>query len=307
MIISPEISRLIDAVKNDRTHGASELARQAADVLKVAAKHSRSNSVEWFLREQKEVAQQLMRARPAMAPVFNIVNILLSAVVSQAAEMDLDKLKLFTVSRADEMVMDSIRAVAQIAEHGARLISDGDRIMTHSYSSTIVAVLKKAFDRYGNISVITTRSGTGGSGTITAGELGRYGIPVTFIDDTAIGLYVSSVNKVIIGADRICADGKVVNGVGSYQLAIAAEKTKVPFYVLCERLKFDPRLKGEDVDLEEGEPSELVGTGRLPPEVKVKNPHFDITPPELVTGILTEKGLLSPEQAIDYLKTSPAG
>ncbi len=99
MSISQEISRLIDAVKNDRTHGASELARQAANVLKVAAEHSWADSVECFLREQKEVAQQLMRARPAMAPVFNMVNILLSAVVSQAAKMDLTLFRSFIRNR----------------------------------------------------------------------------------------------------------------------------------------------------------------------------------------------------------------
>jgi len=174
--------------------------------------------------------------------------------------------------------------------------------MTHSYSSTVAATLKEAFNKYGNISVIATRSGPGGSGAITARELVGYGIPVTFIDDTAVGLYIPMVNKVIIGADRICADGKIVNGVGSYQLAIAAEKTRIPLYVLCDSLKFAPRLKSEEIDLEEKEPSEVIESGRLPPGVKVKNPYFDITPLELVTGIVTEAGLYSREQVLGYIK-----
>jgi len=100
----------------------------------------------------------------------------------------------------------------------------------------------------------------------------------------------------------MCADGKVINGIGTYQLALAAEKAGIPFYVLCETLKFDPRLKGDEVDLEEKEPSEVVRPGVLPPEVKVKNPHFDITPLELITAVVTENGLLTPEGVISYMQ-----
>jgi len=184
------------------------------------------------------------------------------------------------------------------------LIADDDKIMTHSYSSTVVAVLEEAFAKHGDIEVITTRSGPGCTGERIARELGLYGIPVTFIDDAAMGLYVSTVGKVMVGADRVCADGKVVNGIGTYQLALVAGRASIPFYVLCETLKFDPRLRSNGVDLEEKEPSEVVEVGRLPPGVKVKNPYFDITPLELVTGIVTENGLLTPQEIISYMQKS---
>ncbi len=100
----------------------------------------------------------------------------------------------------------------------------------------------------------------------------------------------------MVGADRICADGKVVNGIGTYQLALVAERANVPFYVLCETLKFYPRLRSEEVVLEEKDPSEITKAGRLPSEVRSRNPYVDITPPELVTGVITEKGLLIPEE-----------
>ena len=174
--------------------------------------------------------------------------------------------------------------------------------MTHSYSSTVVEVLKQAFTKHKNIEVITTRSGTGGTGERVAQELGLYGIPVTFIDDAAVGLYISTVNKVMVGADRICADGKVVNGIGTYQLALVAERVSIPFYVVCETLKFDPRVRSGEVDLEEKETWEVVKPGKLPPKVRVKNPYFDITPLELVTGIVTENGLLTSEEVISYIK-----
>jgi len=292
MNISPEIIDLIDEIRNDKIHGASQLARQAVNVLKIAAEHSQADSVEQFLLEQKEIGQRLMLVRPAMAPVFNIVSRLLSIIAEKSTEIDLDSIKHLTISKADEVTNNSLQAIAQIAEHSSGLIADGDRIMTHSYSSTVVAALKRAFTKHRNIEVITTRSGPGRTGERIAQQLGLYGIPVTLIDDAAMGLYISTANKVMVGADRVCADGKVVNGIGTYQLALAAKRASIPFYVLCETLKFDSRLRGDEVDLEEKDPSEVVEPGRLPPEVRVKNPYFDITPLELVSGIVTENGLL---------------
>jgi len=301
MSISPEIISLIEEIKNNKTHGASQLARQAAEVLKVIAEYSSADSVEQFLLEQREVGDKLMSARPAMAPVFNIIARLLKAILEKSAEMDLPSIRRFAISRAEEVIGESLQDIAQIARYGAELIAKGDRIMTHSYSSTVVAVLQEAFTRDRNIEVITTRSGPGRTGERMAQELGSYGVPVTFIDDTAIGLYISTVNKVIVGADRVCADGKVVNGIGTYQLALSAKMASIPFYVFCETLKFDPRLKGDEVDLEEKDTSEVVEARRLPPEVSVKNPYFDITPLNLISGLVTENGLLTPEEIISYV------
>jgi ribose 1,5-bisphosphate isomerase len=304
--ISSEIVDLINEIREDRTHGASELARQAAGVLKAAAGRSRADSAGQFLQEQQAVGEELMSARPAMAPLFNIVTRLLGRVSAEAAGMDLDSVRRFTIARADEVIGDSLQAVARVAEYGGELVADNERIMTHSYSSTVAAALKEAFNERKDIEVIVTRSGPGRTGEEVARQLGLLGIPITFIDDAAVGLYMAEVNRVLVGADRVCADGNVVNGVGTSQVALAAKGAGVPFYVLCETLKFDPRLRGEEVDLEEKDPSEVAEPGRLPLWVKVKNPYFDVTPPELITGIVTENGLLTPQEAISYMKKQAA-
>ncbi len=302
MSISPEIISLIDEIKSDKVHGASQLARQAVGVLKLAAERSQAGSADEFLGELGEVGERLMSARPAMAPIFNIVSRFLGALSRLSPDKGLDTVKSFAIARADELVGASLQAVAQIVDYGSELIADGDRIMTHSYSSTVVAVLKEAFAKHKHIEVITTRSGPGGTGERIAQELGIYGLPVTFIDDVAIGLYISTVNKAVVGADRVCADGNVVNGIGTYQLALAAEKAGIPFYVLAETLKFAPRLKSSQADLEEGEPYEVVAPGKLPPQVRVKNPYFDITPLELITGIVTENGLFNRKEVVGYIE-----
>ncbi|MFC2006302.1 translation initiation factor eIF-2B [Chloroflexota bacterium] len=302
MSISTEITGLIDEIKNDKTHGASELARQAVKILKVAAERSGADNAKEFLQEQKEIGQKLTSARPAMAPLFNSISHVLDIISGKAKEMDLDSIRWLTISKADELVGDSLQSIAQIAKHGSRLIADGDRIMTHSYSSTVVAVLKRAFVEHSDIEVIVTRSGVSRAGERTAHELASCGISLTFIDDTAVGACLSTVDKIMVGADRVCADGKVVNGVGTYQLALVSEKANTPFYVSCETLKFDPRRKSNEVNLEEKEPSEVVDPARLPSEVRVKNPYFDITPLEMITAVVTENGLLTADEVISYME-----
>ncbi len=293
MDISAEIISLVDEIRDNKTDGASELARRAAGVLKTAAGHSQAENAEEFILEQAEIGKRLTSIRPAMAPIYNIVSRLLGIIDRKAKRMELDTVRQLILSRAEQVIDESLKAVDRVAGNSARLVAGGDRIMTHSYSSTVVAALKVASGKYRDIKVIATRSGPGRTGERTVRELGDRGIALTFIDDTASGLYVSKVNKVMVGADRICADGKVVNGAGTYQLALASEKAGVPFYVLCETLKFDSRLKSDEVELEEKEPDEVADPADLPPETRIANPYFDITPLELITSVVTENGLFT--------------
>ncbi len=304
MTIHPKILRLMDEIRNNQTDGASQLARQAVLVLKAAAEQSKARSIRDFLAEQRVIADKLIVARPAMAPVSNIVRRALGAVSGKAVGSDVESVRRFTISTVNEAVSNSLKALERIVKYGGELISDGDTIMTHSYSSTVVAVLKAGFASRGDIKAVVTRSGAGRTGERLARELAVGGIPVTFIDDTAVGLYIKSVNKVMLGADRICADGAVVNGIGSYMMALAANRAGGPVYVLCETLKFDPATESGRVDLEEGEAGEVFADSVLPQSVVVKNPHFDITPLELISGIVTENGLLTQQMAMDYLKSS---
>jgi eIF-2B alpha/beta/delta-like uncharacterized protein len=300
--IGNKTARLIGEIRNDRNQGASQLARQAVAVLKYAAEHSPASDAEQFQEEMRGVGEGLMAARPAMAPIFNIVSRYLSALSQLSPEEGLDYIRGMAVAKADELARVSVQSIAEITSCGSGLIDDGDRIITHSYSSTVMAVLEEALGQGKHIAVITTRSGAGGTGQRIALELGRQGVAVTLIDDAAVGLYAAKANKAMVGADRVCADGNIINGVGTCPLALAAQNAAIPFYVLCETLKFDPRLESGQVDLEEKDPVEVIGRAKLPPPVTVKNPYFDITPLGLVTGVVTENGLLAPEGVSGYIK-----
>jgi eIF-2B alpha/beta/delta-like uncharacterized protein len=307
MDISADIAGLIEEIRDDRTHGASELARLAAGVLKTASEKSGKETAEEFVLEQAEIGKRLTATRPSMAPIYNIVSRVLSVLDRKARRMELEAVRETVVSRAEEVIAESLRAVEQIAANISRLIADGDKIMTHSYSSTVTAALGAASTKHGDIEVVVTRSGVGRTGERTVRELADRELALTFIDDTAAGLYVSKVDKVMVGADRICADGNVVNGAGTYPLALASEKAGVPFYVLCETLKFDSRLKSDDVELEEKEPDEVADPAAMPTGTRIVNPYFDITPLELVTSVVTENGLFTAKKLVAVWRDTLAG
>ena len=300
MAVAPDIARLIDEICDDRTHGASELARQAARVLKAVAERSQADDVVGFIDELGEVGQALMSARSSMAPIRNIVHRILSVIPEQIEAKGIRSLRQFAISRADEMIGDSLKAVEQIILRAREIVAIGDKVMTHSYSSTVVALLKDIASRGRDIDIIITRSGTGRTGEKIARELGDCGLPITFVDDTAVGLYMPMVNKVLLGADTVCTDG-VVNGVGSYPLALMAARHRVPIYILADTLKFDTGLIREDVDVEDIDGEELIDPANLPQAVSVSNPHFDMTPLELITGVVTEQGIMAPVDVIAFL------
>jgi len=163
-----------------------------------------------------------------------------------------------------------------------------------------VALLKEVSSRCQNIEIIVTRSGAGRTGEQIARELSDCGLSITFIDDTAVGLYVPMVSKVLLGADTVCVDG-VVNGVGSYQLVVTAARHQVPIYILAETMKFDATQGRGGIDFEDRDRAELVDPASLPPTVSIRNPHFDITPLELITGVVTELGIMTPADVIACL------
>ncbi len=134
---------------------------------------------------------------------------------------------------------------------------------------------------------------------LTAFELSKDGFDVTLVPDTAVGSVMqrSLVDAVIVGADRITKDGYVFNKIGTYQIATLAKKHRVPFYVAAPISSFDFKRRFKDVEIEERSGSEVITIGErriAPPEVSVFNPAFDVTPPQLVSAIICEKGILRP-------------
>jgi methylthioribose-1-phosphate isomerase len=196
------------------------------------------------------------------------------------------------------------RAIGRI---GAELIRERARVMTHCNTGalatagygTALGVIRASKGK--NISVIANETRPYLQGArLTAWELVQEGIPCTLITDSMAGHLMSQgeVDVVVVGADRIAANGDVVNKIGTYALAVLAQRHGIPFYVAAPLSTFDPSIAdGSRIPIEERPADEVTGyrgTRWAPEGVGVRNPAFDVTPAELVTGIISEKGIASP-------------
>ncbi|MGZ8203967.1 MAG: S-methyl-5-thioribose-1-phosphate isomerase, partial [Burkholderiales bacterium] len=193
-----------------------------------------------------------------------------------------------------------------MGRHGAALLEDSSRVLTHCNAGalataghgTALGVIRSAVDAGKRIQVIAdeTRPFLQGA-RLTAWELQQDGIPVTLIADNAAGFLMSrgKIDAVIVGADRVAANGDVANKIGTYQVAVLARRHAIPFYVACPRSTIDiTAATGDDIPIEERSADEVKGYGEArwaPADVKVVNPVFDVTPAELVTALITEKGI----------------
>ena len=239
------------------------------------------------LADDRERAAALLRAtRPTAAN--------LAWAVERCLEAD-DALE-----EARRLHRDQEAADRTVAELGAERFARGDRALTHCNAGALATggygtaggVLREAWEqgRLAEVWVDETRPLLQGA-RLTAWELGRAGIPFRVIADSAAGGLMSRglVDRVVVGADRIAANGDVANKVGTYPLAVLAARHGVPFYVAAPLSTIDPTTpSGDGIPIEERDPSELAS------ESSAFNPAFDVTPAELVTAIFTEAGVLEP-------------
>ena len=207
-------------------------------------------------------------------------------------------------------ILDEDREMChRLGELGADLIPDGARVLTHCNAGalatggigTALAAIYVAVERGKRVSVYAdeTRPLLQGS-RLTAWELERAGIPVTVLVDGAAAALMRAgrVDACFVGADRIATNGDVANKVGTYSLAIAARRHDVPFYVVAPSSTFDPHTeRGDEIVIEERTPDEVrrgFGAATAPDEVDVFNPAFDVTPAELITAIVSDRGVHRP-------------
>ena len=205
---------------------------------------------------------------------------------------------------------EDLAANRAMGKLGAKLIPERARVMTHCNTGalatagfgTALGVIRSAKDKKISVIANETRPYLQGA-RLTAWELVQEGIPCTLITDSMAGHLMSKgeVDVIVVGADRIAANGDVANKIGTYTLAVLAKRHGIPFYVAAPLSTFDPSIPdGSHISIEERPAAEVTGFGgkRWAPEgVAVRNPAFDVTPAELITGIICEKGVvLSPNR-----------
>jgi ribose 1,5-bisphosphate isomerase len=186
----------------------------------------------------------------------------------------------------------------RIVDIGAQRILDGYTILTHCHSSTVTETLVRAHNQGKRIKVIQTETRPKNQGRITARELVEAGIDTTMIVDSATRHFVKESDVVLVGSDAITSEGNVLNKIGTSQAALVAYESRTPFYVLSSLLKFDPvTVYGNYVAIEERGAQEIWEN---PPEgLKIRNPAFDVTRRDYISGIITEEGVISPHSVVE--------
>jgi len=286
--ISADISEAIEAISQDRAHGAGWLAREAVNVLVQSLQDCPpAAGSEGFLSYLREVGQALARAQPSMAAVSNAVGAVVLAAAHKGAAGSLSTMRRAAVVRARHIIASWDKAVSRIIHYAERTVPLG-AVLTHSYSATALAVLEHLGHQ--GAGVIVTESAPLYEGRATARHLARLGIGVTLISDAQAGSFVPRVSAVLVGADTVFANGAVVNKVGTYTLALLARRAHIPFYVATETLKVASTRPtfgiGGEIAWQTG--GDLAGA--------IPAIYFDLTPPRLVTALITEQGVFRPRE-----------
>lgn len=279
-----------------RTRGAAKIGRAAAAALGRTAAEADTAVV----RSRLEAAGRLLvAARPTAVSLQNGVNVTLDGL----HEAD-DALGPAVIARAMRYVRDSEAARVAIAARVAKEVPKGATLLTHCHSSLAVACLVAAHERHdGDIRVFADETRPWWQGHISTRLLAAAGVDVTLIADSAAHFILDSegVDRVIVGADTVTADGALYNKIGTRSVALGAMSLDIPFLCAAESHKFSPySLDGVFPEVEERDPREVLDE---PIDgVKVRNPVFDRTPPDLITRYMTEKGPLEPVRVKAFIQ-----
>lgn len=306
---SDDLERIARAIERLEIRGAPAIGVSAALALAVVALKHRGHR-EDLVRALEEASKRLSKTRPTAVNLFWAIRRIMEGVhLLQSGGADVYEIRSFVLEEALKIQKEDLEANVAIGKHGSELIEDGDTVLTHCNTGslatagfgTALGVIRYAWAQGKRIKVIATETRPLLQGArLTVWELMRDGIPVKLITDSSAGylMYRGAVDKVIVGADRILRSGHVANKIGTYMIAVAAARHGIPFYVAAPTSTIDLESRAEDLVIEERSPEEVKTIlGRIVitrPDADAINPAFDITPPDLVTAIVTERGIARP-------------
>ncbi len=288
-----------ERIRRLEVQGARNVAIAAIKALEVLAKETQAKKRADFMKELSDAKTLLFASRETEPLMRNAVRWVISQV-EDSDERNVGELA-HVVSSTSQKFQKSLEASKErIAEIGAKRIRDGSVILTHCHSSTVTYMLSKALKQGRKFEVICTETRPAFQGRITAKEMVSLGVKTTFMVDSAARSFINSVDLVVVGADAITSEGNVVNKIGTGTLALLAREARKPFYIVSELLKFDPAtLYGEYEKIEERSRDEVWK--EAPKELNVRNPAFDVTPRDLIHGVICEEGIVSPQSVAEVV------
>ncbi|TKH42654.1 MULTISPECIES: S-methyl-5-thioribose-1-phosphate isomerase [Bacillus] len=295
-----------DAIQVMKVRGAPAIGVSAAYGVYLGIKEFAENTEEGFMDEVRKVCTYLATSRPTAVNLFWALE-RMESVATDNAHLSISQLKNRLLEEAKEIHREDEEINRQIGEHALTLFHDGMGVLTHCNAGalattkygTATAPMYLAKEKGWNLKIFSdeTRPRLQGS-TLTALELQRAGIDVTVITDNMAAMVMSQgkIDAVIVGCDRVAANGDIANKIGTLGVSILAKYYNIPFYVAAPTPTIDLKTPtGKEIPIEERDASEVInrfGQYSAPKESKVYNPAFDVTPHENVTAIITEKGIV---------------
>lgn len=295
-----------DAIVQLKVRGAPAIGIAAAYGVALGASQLKEDDYESFITKYEEISAYLASSRPTAVNLFWALNRMKNTLVANK-EKPVAEIKQILLNEADAIKKDDAEICKSIGEHGLTLLKDGMTLLTHCNAGgiatakygTALAPIYLAKEKNMDIRVFAdeTRPLLQGA-RLTTWELMQADIDVTLITDSmaAMVMQQGKIDAVIVGCDRIAANGDTANKIGTYGLAVLAQKHNIPFYVASPLSTIDLETEtGADIPIEERSAEEITcgfGKQTAPNGVKVFNPAFDVTPNDLITAIITEKGII---------------
>jgi methylthioribose-1-phosphate isomerase len=299
---------LASAIQELKVRGAPAIGVAGGYGVVLGALKIEATSAEGFLQKLQEVIDTLKNARPTARNLPRAVE-RMERVANEALTdgKSVGQIKAALVEEAEKIHNDEVEATERISRFGAELIENGFTVLTHCNTGplattgygTALGVIIHAHEQGKPIKVFAdeTRPLLQGA-RLTTWELQKAGIPVTLITDSMAGYFMNrgEVDCVIVGADRIAANGDTANKIGTYTLAVLAKENNIPFYVSAPTTTIDATLAtGEEIPIEQRRPEEVTGfrgVRTAPEDCEAANPAFDVTPHRYITAIITERGII---------------
>ncbi|HXW64132.1 MAG TPA: S-methyl-5-thioribose-1-phosphate isomerase [Burkholderiaceae bacterium] len=294
------------AIRAMVVRGAPAIGCAAAYGVALAARELRFGSRADFAAGMEKAFALLAASRPTAVNLFWALQ-RMRGVLQQMQGQDMSTIAEVLLDEAHAVLAEDIEINRALGTHGAQLLSHGARVLTHCNAGalatagygTALGVVRSAIESGKQISVIANETRPFLQGArLTAWELVQEGIAVTLITDGMSGHLMSrgEIDAVVVGADRVAANGDVANKIGSYMLAVLARRHGIPFYVACPLSSIDQQISdGSRIPIEERPSEEVLGFGETrwaPSGVAVRNPAFDVTPADLVSALITERGVV---------------
>jgi len=300
------VDQVAEAIVTMKVRGAPAIGASAAFGLALYADTTKAKTKDEFMDGFYSAYEGLKNTRPTAVNLFWALN-RIKRLVEENLESPLDEIKRLIVAEAQKIADEDVEANLRMGHYGAEVLPEGN-VLTHCNAGSLATVqlgtvgaVLRVMHRNGTLKLLwvdETRPVLQGA-RLSAWEYHYDGIPLKLITDNMAGFVMAQgkVDAIIVGADRIVANGDFANKIGTYTLAVLAKEHGIPFFTVAPLSTIDMSLKsGKEIPIEERKPEEVLTCGgcKIAPDVDVYNPAFDVTPHKYLTGIITDRGVVYP-------------